>query len=105
MDINFYRKESSIDIRFYREESSKELGIKADCNYLVLKKDIGKPFKLMPYSIYFCDDTRSYVAVKVKNITNVDTVLNSNDYEEQAEAFETLKDAKEWIYYDIKGSK
>lgn len=92
-----------MDIRFYREESW--FGIKADCNYLVLRKDIGKPFKLMPYSIYFCYDTRCYVAVRIKNNPTVDTVIDSNDHEENAEAFKTLKEAKEWIYYDIKGEK
>ena len=62
----------------------------------------------MPYSIWYCEDTRCYVAVKVNKYgqaqPKVNTVLDSNDHQESAEAFQTLKDAKEWIYYDIKGA-
>ena len=97
-----------MDIRFYREESSKELGIKADCNYLVVAKDIGDAFKLMPYSIWYCEDSRCYVAVRVrksKSGVHVNDTLGSHEKnEEEVEAFNTLKDAKEWIYYDIKGA-
>jgi hypothetical protein len=101
-----------MDIRFYREESSKELGIKADCNYIVVSKDYKSPYKLMPYSIYYVDDTRSYVALKIieENRLTIDPILDSSDIDhlgnqKEFEAFNTLKEAKEWIYYDIKGAK
>jgi len=100
-----------MDIRFYREESSKELGIKADCRYIVVSKDHTNPYKLMPYTIYYLDDTRSYVAVKIieENRLTIDPILDSSDVDhlgnqKEYEAFSTLKDAKEWIYYDIKGA-
>ena len=70
-----------MDIRFYREESSKELGIKADCRYIVVSKDHKEPYKLMPYTIYYLDDTRCYIAVKIieENRLTIKPILNSSE--------------------------
>ena len=95
-----------MDIRFYREESSKELGIEAQCYYIVMLKEIGKLYKLLPYTIWYCDDTRCYVAVKIKTYQyrnpHLHDVLDCGNHEEWSEAFNTLKDAKEYIFNEVK---
>ena len=93
-------------IKFFKEESSKDLNIKADCNYVVVGKNLGEGWKILPYSIWYDETSRQYVAVKVKQAQpRVNTVLDSNDHEEYTEAFTTLNSAKKWVYYQIKGAK
>ena len=66
-------------------------------NWIVMAKEENKPYVLLPYSIWFDKDNRQYIAVKVKNNPTVDTVIDSNDHEEDAEAFKTLKEAKDYL--------
>ena len=66
-------------------------------DWIVMAKEDGKPYELLPYSIWFDKDNRQYVAVKVKNNPTVDTVLDSNDHEESSESFNTLKEAKNYL--------
>ena len=66
-------------------------------NWIVMAKEENKPYELLPYSIWFDKDSRNYVAVKVKNNPTVNTVLDSNDYEEFSEGFSTLKEAKNYL--------
>ena len=96
----------TLDIRFFREESSKELNIKADANYLVIFKEIGEEFKLLPYSIWYSEDCKTYCVEKIytwgADFTKIDYVLNSKlDESFSPEAFGTLKEAKKFIYYRV----
>jgi len=95
-------------VSFYKEESFKDLNIKADCNYIVVGKKNGGGWRILPYSIWYCEDNRMYVAVKVNKYgqaqPKVNTVLDSNDHEEYTEAFTTLNSAKKWVYNDIMGA-
>ena len=93
-----------MDILFFREEGMSEKGHSTyiNCNYIVMAKEIGKPYILLPYSIWYCEDSRCFVAVTVKNNPTVDTVLNSNRHEEEAEAFNRLRDAKDYLYHKAK---
>jgi len=92
-------------VSFYKEESFKDFNIKADCNYIVVGKKYGEGWKILPYSIWYCEDTRQYVAVKVNKYgqsqPKVNTVLDSNDHEEYVESFTTLKSAKKYVYNQI----
>jgi len=74
---------------FFKEQGYKD--------WIVIAKEEDKPFKLLPYSIWYCEDNRCYVAVKVKNNPTVDTVLESEPHEESSEAFATLKEAKNYL--------
>ena len=91
-------------IKFFKEESSKDLNIKADCNYVVVGKNLGEGWKILPYSIWYDETSRQYVAVKVKQAQpRVNTVLDSNDHEEETVAYPTLKGAKQWVYNEVMG--
>lgn len=96
-------------IKFFKEESFKELKIKADCNYIVIGKKYGHGWKILPYSIWYCQEAKVYLVVKVNKYgqsqPKVNTVLDSNDHEEYTEAFKTLKSAKKWVYFQIVGEK
>ena len=52
-------------IKFFKEESSKDLNIKADCNYVVVGKNYGDTWKLLPYSIWYDETSRQYIALRV----------------------------------------
>ncbi len=88
-----------MDILFFREEPSPDGAItKAfSKSWIVLAKEMGKPYKLLPYSIWYCNDNRQYVAVKVKDNPTVNTVIDSNDYEVESDGFNTLREAKNYL--------
>ena len=66
-------------------------------DWIVIAKEEDKPFELLPYSIWFDQDNRQYVAVKVKNNPTVDTVLEREPHEESSTAFFSLKEAKNYL--------
>ena len=93
-------------IKFFKEESSKDLNIKADCNYIVIGKNHGDAWRLLPYSIWYDETYRQYVALRVfkhKSGVSVNFVLDSNDHEEETVSYQTLKGAKEWVYNQVMG--
>ena len=88
-----------MDIIFFSEDRSPD-GAITKCfskTWIVLAKQMGKPYKLLPFSIWYCNDSRQYVAVKVKDNPTINTVIDSNDYEVESDGFNTLKEAKLYI--------
>lgn len=92
-------------IKFFKEESSKDLNIKADCNYVVVGKNLGEGWKILPYSIWYDETSKQYVALKVNKYgqaqPKINTVLDSNDHEEEVVSYTTLKGAKQWVYGQV----
>ena len=94
-------------IKFFKEESSKDLNIKADCNYVVVGKNYGNGWRILPYSIWYDETSKQYIALKVNKYgqaqPKINTVLDSNDHQIETVAYQTLKGAKQWVYNEVMG--